>query len=339
MGAMTGDFVFVGDVGRPDLLERAARIAGTMESGARTLYRSLQRFKLLPDYLQIWPGHGAGSACGKALGAVPQSTLGYERLFNWAFTVADEAEFVSMVLAGQPEPPTYFAEMKRINKAGPRILGSLRHPERLPASRLPAVLESKAVVVDTRHITDFAASHIPGTWNIPLGRSFTTWMGWLVPYDRDIYLIVDDDADHADRAARDLALIGLDRLVGYFGAEALTSWENDGRAMGHIAQITASDLQQRMARGDIAVIDVRGQAEWEEGHLRGTRNIPVGYLPSRLAEIPKDRPFVVHCQGGTRSAIAASVLQSNGFTNVINFPGGFSEWQRSGLPTENGTSS
>jgi hydroxyacylglutathione hydrolase len=133
MGAVTGDFVFVGDVGRPDLLEKAAKIVGTMEAGARTLYRSLNRFKQLPDYLQIWPGHGAGSACGKALGAVPFSTLGYEKIANWGFGAATEDEFVEMVLAGQPEPPKYFAEMKRINKEGPRLLGGFHRPRLLSA--------------------------------------------------------------------------------------------------------------------------------------------------------------------------------------------------------------
>ena len=131
MGAFTGDFIFVGDVGRPDLLEKAAKVEGTMVAGAKTLYASIERFKRLPDYLQLFPGHGAGSACGKALGAVPTTTLGYEKLANWGLTAADEAEFIQMVLAGQPEPPTYFAEMKRINKEGPAILGGFAHPPRL----------------------------------------------------------------------------------------------------------------------------------------------------------------------------------------------------------------
>src|SRR3954470_3341560 len=136
MGALTGDFIFVGDVGRPDLLERAAQAQGTMEASARQLFRSLQRFRELPDYLQIWPGHGAGSACGKALGAVPQSTLGYEKRFSWAFGVTDEDAFVSAVLEGQPDPPRYFGEMKRINRSGPRNLGQRRRPVRLPAEDL-----------------------------------------------------------------------------------------------------------------------------------------------------------------------------------------------------------
>ena len=187
---VTGDFVFVGDVGRPDLLEKAAGVAGTMEQAARTLYASLQKFKQYPDWLQIWPGHGAGSACGKGLSAVPHSTIGYERRFNWAFGVADEAEFVRMVLAGQPEPPRYFADMKRINKGGPRLLHGMRRPERLPFARLSTILESGTIVVDTRHAAEFAAGHIPGTINIPLNKSFNTWAGWFLPFDGDFYLII-----------------------------------------------------------------------------------------------------------------------------------------------------
>jgi hydroxyacylglutathione hydrolase len=150
IAAVTGDFVFVGDVGRPDLLERAAKVKGTMESAARTLFRSLQRFKAQPDYLQIWPGHGAGSACGKRMSPIPHSTVGYERRFNWAFAVTDETEFVRLVLAGQPEAPRYFGMMKHINKEGPRTLGGLPRPNPLPADRVVEVLDAHELVVDTR---------------------------------------------------------------------------------------------------------------------------------------------------------------------------------------------
>ena len=339
MGAITGDFVFVGDVGRPDLLEKAAKIVGTMEAGARTLFRSLQRVKQLPDYLQVWPGHGAGSACGKALGAVPFSTIGYERIANWGFTVSDEDEFVQMVLAGQPEPPKYFAEMKRINKSGPRVLGGFRRPERLPASRLAALLDAGALVVDTRSATEYAARHAPGTINIPLNKSFNTWAGWLVPYDRDFFLVVNESCAHCvDEAVRDLAMIGLDRVAGYLGAEAFDEWAAGGRELGTIPQIGATELAARRQAGDVAVLDVRGHAEWEAGHLPGVENIPVGYLAERLDEVPRDRPVVVHCQSGARSAIAASVLRARGLTNVVNLTGGFAEWQARGHPVERSAS-
>jgi hydroxyacylglutathione hydrolase len=336
MGVFTGDFIFVGDVGRPDLLEKAAKVLGTMEAGARTLFRSLQRFKAeIPDFVQIWPGHGAGSACGKALGAVPQSTLGYEKLFNWGLTLETEEEFVEAVLAGQPEPPKYFAEMKRINKEGPRVLGGAHLPKRLSEMRLPKLLEEGALVIDTRHAADFAAGHVPGTLNIPLNRSFTTWAGWLTPYDRDFYLILDDQCTHCvEEATKGLAMIGLDRLAGYFGAEVIDAWRTQGRPLETVSQITVRELSQRLGEDEVHVIDVRGASEWEAGHLPGVENIPVGYLTDRLAEIPRDVPIVLHCQGGGRSAIAASVLRASGFDRVVNLPGGYTEWESSGYPVE-----
>jgi len=328
MGILTGDFVFVGDVGRPDLLEKAARMVGTMEEGARTLFRSIQRFKELPDYLQIWPGHGAGSACGKGLSAVPHSTVGYERMFNWGLGIEDEDEFVQAVLAGQPEAPRYFAEMKRINKEGPPVLGGFRRPRRLAESRLPKLLEKGALVVDARNAAEYAQAHIPGTINIPLNRSFTTWAGWLISYDQDFYLILDDSCTHCvDEAAKDLATIGLDRAAGYFGADVLESWARRGGELRTIPHITPRELAERLRSEEVAVLDVRDTAEWEAGHLPGVANIPVGYLTERLDEIPRDRPLVVYCQSGGRSAIAASLLRSSGLDNVLNLAGGYAEWQ------------
>ena len=332
---VTGDFVFVGDVGRPDLLERAAKFEGTMENAARTLFRSLQWFRTLPDWLQIWPGHGAGSACGKGLSAIPHSTVGYERRFNWAFAIHDEDEFVEAVLAGQPEPPRYFAEMKRINKEGPALLHGFHRPEHLPASRLRAALASGQLVVDTRHAGDFAAEHIPGTINVELNRSFTTWAGWLVPYDRDFHLIVDDRQIHAiDEAVRDLAMIGLDRVTGFFGSEAVEQWAAAGGQIAATPQITPTQLAARLSRRDVDVVDVRGRAEWEAGHLPRVANIPLGYLADRLDELPRDKTLVLQCQGGARSAIAASLLRARGFDNVVNLIGGFAAWQSAGLPVE-----
>ncbi len=333
-GILTGDFVFVGDVGRPDLLEMTAGHTGTMESAARTLLRSLEGFRALPDYLQVWPGHGAGSACGKALGAVPSTTVGYEKIGNWGVATTDEDEFVRMVLAGQPEPPKYFAEMKRINKEGPRILGGLPRPVRLPASQLEPLLRQGAPVVDTRPAAAFAEGHVPGTINLPLNPGFTTWAGWLLPYDRDVYLLVDGAgcAHCVETAVRDLAMIGLDRVAGAFGTDARDAWRAAGRTLATVAQTTPAEAAAMIARGEAAVVDVRGRAEWEAGHLPGVPNIPVGYLAERLAELPTDRPLVVHCQSGARSAIAASVLQARGLTNVVNLVGGYGAWAQAGLP-------
>jgi hydroxyacylglutathione hydrolase len=335
IGVFTGDFIFAGDVGRPDLLEKAAKVVGTMEAGARTLYRSLQAFKALPDYLQLWPGHGAGSACGKALGAIPSTTLGYERIANWGLADVAEDEFVEQVLAGQPEPPRYFAEMKRINKVGPAILRGFRRPERVPGSRIAAALAEGVTVVDARPADTFAAGFIPGTINIPLDRSFTTWAGWLVPYDRPFYLLVDGaSGSSVDEAVRDLAMIGLDRATGFAGPEAIDAWVATGGALDTVPQLPATALESRLSSGEVTVIDVRGAAEWEAGHLPGVPNIPLGFLADHVHELPADRPVVVQCQAGGRSAIAASVLKSRGVADVINLTGGFAAWQAAGFPVE-----
>ena len=329
VAAVTGDFIFVGDVGRPDLLERAASYEGTMVAAARTLFHSIQRFKSLPDFLQIWPGHGAGSACGKALGAVPQTTLGYERRFNWAFQVNDEDTFVERVLSGQPDPPRYFAHMKRMNKSGPPLTSEAPTPERLDASRLARLLDEGALVIDTRPANDFAAGHIPGTINIPLNKAFTTWAGWLVPYDVDIHVIVGAGSNQAvDHVRCDLAMIGLDRLAAY------ATWDEVDRVRGGAEttqQIAADRLNAQLRQGDVHVLDVRSAAEWRDGHIRGAQHIPLGDLPSRAGEVPGDRTVVVHCLGGTRSAIAASLLQARGRRDVANFAGGYNAWRTAGF--------
>ncbi len=335
VGMLTGDFVFVGDVGRPDLLERAANVRGTMAASARQLFQSLQLLRALPDHLQIWPGHGAGSACGKSLGALPQSTLGYERIANWAFHIADEAAFVNAVLEGQPEPPTYFAEMKRINRDGPRVLGGWRRPQRIAAARVGELLAQGTLLVDTRPAADYAAAHIPGTINIPLNRSFTTWAGWLVPYDRDFHLLIDHArVDALDQAVRDLAMIGLDRVGGYIDCdeETLAAWRTGGGALGSIRRITAQRLAERLEKGELCVIDVRARDEWNEGHLPGARHIPLGNLSARIADLPEG-PLVMQCLTGSRSAIAASIVAAQG-KEVWNFEGGFTAWKQAGYPVE-----
>lgn len=333
LALVSGDFVFVGDVGRPDLLEKAAKIAGTMEASARTLYRSLKRLESLPDHLQVWPAHGAGSACGKGLGSLPQSTLGYERKTNWALQPMTEDEFVARVLAGQPDPPKYFGEMKRINRDGPRLLGGITLPGRLTMDRLSDLLERGALIIDTRSAQDFANGHIPGTINIPLNRAFTTWAGWLIPYDTDFYLIADDGSpNRAAEARRDLAMIGLDQVAGYAGLEVVQEWEKAGRALQRTPQISAEDLAGSVAAGTANVLDVRSRAEWDAGHIPNARHIPLGELTSRLDTLSPDRPVIVQCQGGARSAIAASILQARGFKDVTNLPGGFNEWRSGGHP-------
>jgi hydroxyacylglutathione hydrolase len=334
IAAVTGDFIFVGDVGRPDLLERAANFKGTMEVGARTLWASLQRFNAAhEEYLQIWPGHGAGSACGKGISAIPHSTLGYERRFNWAFKMPDEAAFVDAVLSGQPDPPKYFATMKRINKEGPRLLGGFSVPALRPDQDLAQLLREGAFVVDTRPADVFAAGHVPGTINIPFNNSFVTWAGWLAPYDAPVHLIMDSRAgDRAREAVRSLALIGIDRVESVFHASAVEGWA-DG-PLATVPQIAPAALAGELGDRAVQVIDVRSPGEWAEGHLAGARHIPLGYLTDRLADVPRDRRIVLQCRTGARSAIAASVLRRHGVQDVANLAGGIVAWTEAGLPVD-----
>ena len=312
IAAVTGDFVFVGDVGRPDLLEKAAKIAGTMESGARTLFASLQKLKPYPDWLQLWPGHGAGSSCGKGISAVPHSTLGYERLFNWAFATKLEDDFVKKVLTGQPDPPPYFAVMKRWNKGAEGARGS--RSAVIPT--IDEVLAAGHLLVDTRPAQTFAESHRHGAINIPFGGSFLTWAGWLVPYDRDFYVIT----DRIDDVTRALALIGLDRgIAGHYSEFA-------GKGGESVPQMSVDELAKKDAE-KLVVIDVRHDSEWNEGHIPNAIHIPLGQLAQRLSEIPAADNVVVHCQGGGRSAIAASLLQKMGRKNVANLTGGYKAWK------------
>jgi hydroxyacylglutathione hydrolase len=331
MGALTGDFIFVGDVGRPDLLERAAGFAGTMEAGARQLFKSLSEFKRRPDYLQIWPGHGAGSACGKALGAMPQSTLGYEKLFNWALAENDEQRFVDEVLSGQPEPPAYFAIMKQVNRRGP-VDSPTRIPPQIDTSRIATAIGNRETVVDTRLAKGYAASHATGSINIPRNKSFLNWAGSLLPYDRDLFFIGDASESGRQSLMRDLALIGIERIAGVFDAESITDVIGSGIDAASLATTPASGVSEN---GGENILDVRSRAEYSEGHIPNAINIPLGELPARLDEIP-DGKVVVHCQGGGRAAIAASILQHSGRDEVSSLSGGFSEWERSGNKVERG---
>jgi hydroxyacylglutathione hydrolase len=226
--------------------------------------------------------------------------------------------------------------MKRINKEGPRLLHGFHRPERLPESSLGKVLEAGATVIDTRPWSEFAVGYVPGTINIPLNKSFTTWAGWLVPYDRPFYLVIDDTCGHCvDEAIRDLAMIGLDQIAGYFGRDAITAWAGDHHELASIRQISSAELASEVDGGSVAVIDVRGAAEWEAGHIPDVPNIPLGYLTERLSELP-NMPIVVQCQGGARSAIAASVLRAGGIQNVSNLIGGFAAWKAAGYEVEAG---
>ncbi|MGK7369726.1 MAG: MBL fold metallo-hydrolase, partial [Candidatus Halalkalibacterium sp. M3_1C_030] len=273
MGMLSGDFIFVGDVGRPDLLESAAGQVGSMETSARTLYKSVEEFKSMPDYLQIWPGHGAGSACGKALGAVPESTVGYELRFNNSIKAADsEQHFVDYILEGQPEPPLYFARMKRDNRKGPKVLKKLPEPERMSVREIvESSKKQENVILDTRERLQFMKGHLPGSLLSPMKKQFNTTAGSYIREDENIYLIIDED--RVEEAVRDLIRIGLDHIEGYATPEDLQSYTNEGGELHGIETIDFDETASLVKDESNFLVDVRKASEYEEGHLDGAFNI------------------------------------------------------------------
>ncbi|WP_028987138.1 MBL fold metallo-hydrolase [Thermicanus aegyptius] len=331
IGIFTGDFVFVGDIGRPDLLEAAAGISGTALPLAHRMFTSVQRFKELPDYLQVWPAHGAGSACGKALGAVPSSTVGYEKKTNWAMLIEDEEEFVNTLLSGQPEAPVYFKHMKRLNKEGPALLRDLKNMEIMQPTpdRLNLLLSSSVQIIDTRPSHEYENGHLAGTINIPFNRSFTNWAGWMIDYDRPVYLIA--NRNEIQEVTHALHSIGIDEIRGYMDLSYLNSFQDPRIPLEYVESVEPEEVVEEVRRGEIYVLDVRNESEWNEGHLEGAKHIMLGRLKERLREIPTDKPILVHCQLGGRSAIAVSFLKANGFRQVMNLAGGLTRWLEEGF--------
>ncbi len=327
MGMCTGDFIFVGDVGRPDLLETAAGMAGTMEKGARQLFQSIQAAAGLPAHVLVLPGHGAGSACGKALGAVPVSSLGYERLTNWALRAQSEESFVREVISGQPEPPLYFAEMKRLNRLGPPLLNGIRiPPRRLDGRGIQKFLDAGVIVIDLRETDAYVAKHIPGTLSLPGSyRSFITWAGSVVPYETDI-LLIGADEPAIERAVRELALIGLDRIVGWYGEDVFEEFERPAEDLPAMKEVEASAMGNIPA--NTVVVDVRSKSEWDGGHVSGAIHLPLATIAKRASELPRDKEVWVHCEVGFRSPVAVSVLESLGFSNVANVRDGYEGYRK-----------
>ena len=320
---LTGDFIFVGDVGRPDLLESAAGQTGAMEPGARTLYASLRATAGLAEHLQILPAHGAGSACGKALGSIPNSVLGYERKFNPAFRealTASEDQFVKHILHGQPEPPRYFARMKRDNRLGPALLpdGKLPVPSRITADQLGAWHGQKeAAILDLRaDRAAFATQHLQGSISAPMtGGKLTVAAGSYVDENSRILLLVENEAQ-VDEAVRQLIRIGLDRVESWIPVEeALAA---DALTAG-FPRISTRELQ-----AGVQVLDVRGADEFASGHVTGAKNIAYTRLAARLDEVPSGKPLFVHCGSGLRAGIAAAYLAGQG-REVVHVDGSYAD--------------
>ena len=310
---LSGDFLFVGDAGRPDLLEQAAGLEGTQEHGARALYKSLRKVSELPCHLQVLPAHGAGSACGKALGSIPNSTFGYEEKFNPALKLAlneSEEAFVNFILSGQPEPPAYFANMKRVNKVGPAVLGELPKARSLCLEEIiPRLNEPGFVVLDTRSRGEFLEGHLRGSLFTP-PEKFSDFAGSFLTPEQDL-AIVADDAAAAQDCVRQLVRIGFDRIAGFLPASSIADAPAE-----LITKFQAVDFQAVPAllggNDDTFTLDVRKATEFVGGHIRNAHNLAHTRLRPRLAEIPRV-PLLVHCQTGHRATGASAFLARNGY--------------------------
>lgn len=308
MGLVAGDFVFVGDLGRPDLLETAAGEVGAREPSAHALFQSVQKLRTMPEYLQVWPGHGAGSACGKALGSVPQTTLGYELRHNASILSAKNGEgaFLDFILDGQPEPPLYFARMKKENKEGPAILGGLPIPGHVSVEQATV---GNAVLIDTRPGSDFFAGFLSGSIHAPFDKSFPTVVGSYVMPGKPIYLVAKET--DLEAIVRNLVRIGLDNIRGYITSENLASAD-----LTKIEVLDFEAVAKRMEDSSTCVVDVRRQDEVNRGVVEGSVHIAHVRLKDRLSELPTDKTLLVHCQSGVRSAVASAFLNAVGFDAV-----------------------
>ncbi len=324
----TGDFVFVGDVGRPDLLEKAAGIMGTKEEGAEQMYQSLEKFQKLPDFVQVWSAHGAGSACGKALGSVPSSTVGYEKVRNWALQFKDDKNgFINELLDGQPEPPKYFAMMKHLNKVDRPLLTEVPKHKKLTKEEFLTAYNEGMKIIDTRSNMEFAKAYVPNSLNIVGGNAFSTWMGWFMNYDESFVLICEDNK--IEDLTRKLMRIGLDNIHGYYSPADLKEL---GLELKKGDFIDLEAFKKELTKENVQILDVRNQSEVDGGLVEGATHVFVGHIEDNLDKLDKNKPTVIYCQAGARSTIAYTILERNGFTQLKNYMGGMKEWKSQNLP-------
>jgi hydroxyacylglutathione hydrolase len=330
----TGGSLLVGAVGRTDLLgaDHARAYAADQH---RSLHDVLLRHE---DSVAVHPTHGAGSLCAAGIAPTPWSTIGYERRNNDYLRHRDAEAFVTALLAGQPAVPSYFARMRPLNQAGATLLGGrVPEPRPLRVDEVDAAVRRDALVVDLRTPAAHAAGHIPGSLSIPAGSSFGTWLGWTVPHDRPLVLVLDDPAAWDD-AVRQLLRIGHEPVLGYLRG-GLRAWADAGQAVEPGASLTVAQLERTLGGSQVErplVIDVRQPSEYDAGHVPGSVHIGAGDLPNRLAELPHDRPLVTICASGYRSSVAASLLRQAGFRDVSWVADGVPAWEACGGPIERG---
>jgi len=325
-GVLTGDTLFIGDVGRPDLSPQH-----TPQQLAGLLYDSLhQKLLRLPDATLVYPAHGAGSLCGRSMRAERSSTIGTERLTNYALQISSRDEFVRQLTANLPARPGYFLKDAEINRSGAAALTDRPALPAFTVAEVQSLLDQKANVVDVRPPEQFAAGHIPGSINIALSGQFASWAGAILGLDAKPALVAETDAQIEEATLR-LARVGIEDVRGYL-AGGLAAWQKAGHALTSTAQMSAQELNQKLREGSVRVLDVRRDGEWQAGHIAQAQSRALDTFPQGLPALDGGPPVAVHCKSGYRSMIACSLLERAGYRNVINVVGGFDAWHAAGLP-------
>jgi hydroxyacylglutathione hydrolase len=325
---LTGDTLFIGDVGRPDLSGEY-----TPRQLAGMLYDSLhEKLLRLPDGVEVYPAHGAGSLCGRQMSAERRSTIGKERASNYALRPASREAFVELITSELPERPGYFSLDVEINRTGAAALTELREIPPMSAAEVRQRQRGGAVILDTRPAQEFGAAHVPGSIQIGLAGQYASWAGILVGLGPEIVLVTETGQSAQESRLR-LARVGMEKVVGYLGG-GIAQWSREGLPVEQIGQISVEELNRQLEDGHagMQVVDVRRPAEWSEGRIRQAVLKPLNRLTGMLDDLDRGRPVAVHCKSGYRSSIAASLLQRAGFPDVLNVVGGFDAWRACGLP-------
>ncbi len=326
---LSGDFLFVGSLGRPDLLGEAAKL-----DLAKQMFQSVAgKLRNLPDGLEIHPAHGAGSMCGAGMSGRPSSTLGFERIANPYLNPKLSPEgFVHQLLSKVPPFPDYYRRMKALNSEGPKLLNGLPGMIPLDAGSFRKTIQRGADVIDLRDQSAFGGAHIPRSFGIGLGQNLSTWAAWVVPPERPL-LLVANDPSQIEPAVRALVRVGLDDIRGYLQG-GLPAWREAGFDLSQTPQLSVAQLQEKLKKGsEMRIVDVRGAEEWRSGHIEGAIHLMAGFVGQRLDDLPSG-PLAVICGSGYRSTVAASVLERADFGSVANVTGGMTAWLRAGYPVE-----
>jgi hydroxyacylglutathione hydrolase len=330
---LTGDTLFIGDVGRPDL---AGGKGYTPQMMAGMMYDTLhQKLLQLSDEVEVYPAHGAGSMCGRNISTETSSTIGEQRMFNYALKPMSKDEFIRMMTSELPSAPAYFSEDAEINREGASLLAALPKPEALSPAKIAELISHGYVVLDVRSAAEFGAGHVPGSINIGLGGQFAIWAASLISLQSPIVIVAESDAK-VDEAHTRLARVGIESAQGYLSG-GIDAWREAGLELAAVAQITVEQLNDLIAsKTDFQVLDVRRPAEYTNGHVPGAIAEPLSNLQERVPvlELEPSKLTAVICAGGYRSSAATSILQQHGFENLLNVTGGTSAWIDAGYPVE-----